>query len=238
MEEFTLSVELRDSLGSSNCRGIRRKGMIPGVVYCRGENSVPVAVNGNDFIKLARRASSSQLFTIKSPDKNLNGRIAVVKEVQKNYLAQSEPTHIDFMSLRPDAEFTIEVPLRVTGEPVGVKLSGGVLSTPLHKLAVSCLPKNIPQRLEIDVTNIDLGQSLHARDVKLPDGVKLAGNPEETVASVVAIRIVEEAAPAAEAAPADGAAAPAEGAAAPAEGAAAPAEGDAKAAPAKGGKEK
>jgi large subunit ribosomal protein L25 len=178
---------------------------------------------------LATKASSSQLFTLKSEDKNLNGKLAVVKEVQKDYLSKSAPIHIDFMALNPDAEFEIEVPVRVIGEAKGVKLSGGVLSVAVHRLAVSCLPKNIPQRLEVDVANIDLNESLQAKDVKLPEGVKLAGDPTETIASVVTIRVVEEAAPAAAAAaaPADGAAA-----AAPAEGAA-PADGAAKAPAAK-----
>jgi len=224
MEEFTLSVSSRESSGSSNCRGVRRNGFIPGVVYGGGETSKLITVNKNEFTKLATKASSSQLFTLKSDDKALNGRIAIVKEVQKDYLSQSAPIHIDFLALRPDVEFRVEVPVRVVGEPIGVKLSGGVLSVAVHKLAVSCLPKNIPQRIEVDVTNIDLNQSLQASAVKLPAGVKLAGSPDETIASVVTIRIVEEAAPVAAAA-AEGAAAPAEGAAAPAEGAAAPAEG-------------
>jgi large subunit ribosomal protein L25 len=201
---------------------VRRNGFIPGVVYGGGEASKLITVNKNEFTKLATKASSSQLFTLKSDDKDLNGRIAIVKEVQKDYLSQSAPIHIDFLALRPDAEFRVEVPVRVVGEPIGVKLNGGVLSVAVHKLAVSCLPKNIPQRIEVDVTNIDLNQSLQASAVKLPEGVKLAGSPDETIASVVTIRIVEEAAPAAAA---EGAAAPAEGAAAPAEGAAAPAEG-------------
>jgi large subunit ribosomal protein L25 len=220
MEEFTLSVASRNSAGSASCRGARRQGLIPGVVYGGGEPSMLITVDKNEFTKLATKASSSQLFTLKSEDKTLNGKLAVVKEVQKDYLSQSAPIHIDFLALRPDAEFEIEVPVRVVGDAKGVKLSGGVLSVAVHRLAVSCLPKNIPQRLEVYVTGIDLNESLQAKDVKLPDGVRLAGDPAETIASVVSIRIVEEAAPAAAAAPAAGAAAPAEGAAAPAEGAA------------------
>lgn len=229
MEEFTLLVASRNSAGSASCRGARRQGLIPGVVYGGGEPSMLITVDKNEFTKLATKASSSQLFTLKSEDKNLNGKLAVVKEVQKDYLSKSAPIHIDFMALRPDAEFEIEVPVRIIGEAKGVKLSGGVLSVAVHRLAVSCLPKNIPQRLEVDVTNIDLNESLQAKDVKLPEGVKLAGDPTETIASVVTIRVVEEAAPAAAAA-----AAPAEGAAAaaPAEGAA-PADGAAKAPAAK-----
>jgi large subunit ribosomal protein L25 len=224
MEEFTLSVASRNSAGSASCRGARRQGLIPGVVYGGGEPSMLITVDKNEFTKLATKASASQLFTLKSEDKTLNGKLAVVKEVQKDYLSQSAPIHIDFLALRPDAEFEIEVPVRIVGEAKGVKLSGGVLSVALHRLAVSCLPKNIPQRLEVDVTGIDLNESLQAKDVKLPEGVRLAGDPAETIASVVTIRIVEEAAPAAAAA-----AAPAEGAAAPAEGAAAAADGAAKA---------
>jgi large subunit ribosomal protein L25 len=218
MEEFTLSVSSRTSSGSSSCRGTRRQGLIPGVIYGAGDTPHMLSVDKNEFTRLATKASASQLFTLKSDDKALNGKLAIVKEVQKDYLSKSTPIHIDFLGLKPDAELEIDIPLKVTGEPIGVKLNGGVLSLAMHKLSVKCLPKNIPQRLLVDVTNIDINQSMQAKEVKLPEGVKLAGNPNDTVASVVTVRVVEEAAAAA---PAEGAAAaPAEGAAAaPAEGA-------------------
>ncbi|MDZ4786791.1 MAG: 50S ribosomal protein L25, partial [bacterium] len=199
------------------------------------ESSIAITLDFNEFVKLARKASSSQLFSLKSGTKNLNGRLAIVKDVQKNPMKRGEPLHIDLMTLKDDEELSIKVPLRVVGEPVGVKISGGVLSVALHQVSVSCLPKNIPQRLELDVSSIDLGQSLHAKDIKLPDGVRLSGNPEETVASVVAVRIVEEA-PAPTAVVAEGAT-PVEGAEGAATDAKAGEAGDAKdaAKPAKSG---
>jgi len=211
MQEFTLSVESRTNVGTSNCRNLRRQGFVPGIVYSRNEDSIPVVVKYNEFLKLARRAASSQLFTLKSEVQGLNGRIAIIKDVQKDYLNQGSPIHIDFLALREDVEVTMDVNLRVVGEPIGVKVSGGVLSVQVHEISVSCLPKNIPGRVEVDVTNIDLGESLHARDIVLPEGVQLAGEPDETIVSVVMIHVVEEAPAAEAAAPAEGEAA-AEGA--------------------------
>ncbi len=206
MQKFTLPIESRDSIGSSKCGVLRRKGFLPGILYAAHEQSTPVCVNKNEFIKLAQKATSSQLFTLKSENKNLDGRITLIKGIQKDYIKNSDPIHVDFMAIREDQELEIEVPLKFVGEPVGVKIGGGVLSVAMHEILVSCLPKNIPDRISLDVSGVELDQSLHASDIILPEGVTLAMEPDETIVSVVEIRVVEEA-PVVEAAPAEGEAA-------------------------------
>lgn len=210
MQQFILPVDPRQGVGSSKCGVLRRQGLLPGIIYGAAAESIAVSVNKNEFIKLARKATSSQLFTLKSSDKNLDGRITIVKDIQKDPLGSADPLHLDLMAIREDEELTLDVPLKIVGEPVGVKLSGGVLSVAVHEITISCLPKFIPDRISLDVSGVELDQSLHAKDIQLPEGVSLATDPEDTIVSVIEIRTVEEAPVAA--APAEGAV-PAEGAA-------------------------
>lgn len=236
METFEIEIEARSSAGSRIGRRSRAVGKVPCVVYGRGLTPTMGAVNEREFVRLAKLARTSQVFTLKSANSSFHGKSALVKEVQKEYVG-GRVLHVDFQALRDDEEVMVRVLLRFSGEAPGVKNEGGILAVATHDLAVRCLPKKIPSELSVDVSKLDLGKSIHASAITLPEGVRLAGNPEETLVSVVEVKIVEEAKPAetAAAATAEGAAAaPAEGAAAaPAEGAAAPADakgGDAKAA--------
>jgi large subunit ribosomal protein L25 len=229
VKEFTVNIQKRNEMGSSAMRRFRNAGLIPSVLYGRGQDSVSALLPARDFLQLAQQARISQVWRFKSEDKDLNDRMAIVKEVQQEFVS-GKVTHVDFQVLHENEEIHVEIPLRVVGEAPGVKVENGILSVSAHELAVMCLPKAIPQLIEIDISSLALGQSIHAKDIALPAGVRLYGDPEETIVSVVTVRqtkLAEE----------EGAQAAAEGAAAPAEGAAAaPAAGAA--APAKGGKEK
>jgi large subunit ribosomal protein L25 len=240
--DFTLDVEKRQELGANAAKRLRAQGFVPTVVYARGEAAVACAVSQKEFVKAAQSARISQVFTFRSKDSEINGRSAIVKEIQRDGIA-GRVLHVDFQALHENEEIVVRIPLSITGEAQGVKLDGGILTVSAHEISVSCLPKLIPQSIEVNVAELRLGQSIHAQDITLPQGVRLSGNPLETIVSVVAVRQVVEETPAAVEG-AEGAAAGAEGAAAaPAEGAAAApagadAKGAAKAAPAdeKGGK--
>ena len=227
MANFELDVEPRVGGGSSVAKRLRAGGLLPSVVYARGQESMSCSVGLKQFVQLAQKAKSSTVFTLKSSASNLNGRLAIVKDIQKAGLS-GKVLHVDFQALKENEAITVQVPLRIFGEPVGVKLDGGILSVVAYEISLSCLPKDIPQELDLDVSDVKLGGSVHAKDLKLPAGVKLAGDEDETIASVVAVRQTVEAA-ATEADAAAAAAAPAAGAAAPAAGAtAAPAAAGAK----------
>jgi large subunit ribosomal protein L25 len=224
MEQVTIEVENREAVGSAENRRMRKTGRIPSVVYSHGEASVAVSVPEKEFLRAAKASKSSQIFTLKSKNSKLDGKSAVVKEVQKDYL-KGLVLHIDFQAIREDEELTVRIPLRMVGEAPGVKLDGGILTVVSHELAIRCLPKLIPSDIAVDVSELRMGDSIHAEKLTLPQGVRLAGNPGETIVSVVAIRniVEEETAAATPGAAEAGAAAPAEGAAAaaPAAGAAA-----------------
>jgi len=218
VENFTIEVSERVSTGKGSANRSRREGLIPGVAYHRHDKPTPVEVPYKEFTILAQKARRSQVFTFKSSSSSLNGKAAIVKEIQQDYL-KGRVVHVDFQTLKDDEQITVEVPIKVVGEAPGVKVEKGILTVVTHEVAVRCLPKNIPNVIEVDVTSLNLGESIHAEQLKLGTGVTLSDNPHETIVSVVIPRAVEEEAkPAAEAAAAEGAAA-----AAPAAGAAAPA---------------
>lgn len=217
MLEYTLQIEPKSGSGSADSRRARSQGMIPAVLYHRGEASLSAVLNSREFIKAASQAKTSQVFRSKSSKSELNDKSLLVKEVQRDHIKGSI-LHVDFQVLRDDEEIVVEIPLTFVGEALGVKLDNGILTYVAHEIEVSCLPRLIPEKIEIDISQLRLGQSIHAGDIKLSEGVTLAGNEDQTIVSVVAARAEEVAAPVV-----DPAAASAEGAAAaaPAEGAAA-----------------
>lgn len=214
MEAFSISLTLRDETGSSAARRVRREGQIPAIIYHRGEEAITASVDYNQFYNIATRAKSSQLFNIVCDDPRLNGRSALVKDIQQHFVS-GKLLHVDFQALRDDEEITVEVPLNIVGEAPGVKLGGGILTVIRHSIKVSCLPKNIPSSLDVSVAALDLGQSIHAGDIQMPTGVEYIGDEEDTIVSITVAGAEEVAAtPAEGAAPADGAAAAATPAAA------------------------
>ncbi len=197
MESLDINIEPRDAEGSRAARRYRSKGQIPAVVYHRGENAVSALVDYNQFIQVASRSTSAQLFNLKSGEKHLNGRMALVKGVQKDYLS-GKVLHVDFQALRDDEEITVEVPVSIVGEAPGVKSEGGVLTVMRHSLKVSCLPKNIPSNIQVSIAELHLGQSIHIGEVGLPEGVVALEGEDEPVVSVTTQRQEEEVKPAEE----------------------------------------
>ena len=211
MEGFELELAPRERMGSSASRQYRKEGLIPTVVYSHGQKGMNALVSSREFVRLARLSRTSQIFSFKSSESTLNGVSAFVRSIQRDHLT-GDVVHVDFQSFREDEEISVEVGLKFVGEAKGVKLDGGILTMAMHAVTVRCLPKSLPQEIQVDVSDLSIGHSLHLRDLKLPEGVKVEGEPGETVAAVVSIHVVVEE-PTAAAAAVEGAA-PAEGAAA------------------------
>ncbi len=207
MENFTIEVSERATIGKASANRCRREGFIPAVAYHKAEKPLAVQVPLKEFTALASKARRSQVFTFKSSVSSLNGKAAIVKEVQQDYL-KGRVIHVDFQTLKDDEEITVDVPVKLVGESPGVKNQGGILAVVTHEVSVSCLPKYIPAAVTVDISALALGQSIHAEQLVLGEGVTLVDDGSETIVSVVASRAEEEAKPAAaEAAPAAGAAA-------------------------------
>lgn len=222
MQEISINVTPRLLTGKAEANRARRNNLIPAVIYSKNKTNLAITVGYTEFYAAAKASKSSQLFTLKSEDptlKDLVGRKALVKEIQKDYLKDCL-THVDFQLLEKGQAVSVDVPLHIKGEAPGVKTSGGVLAIVSHEIKISCLPEAIPEYVEVDISKLELGDSIHANEITLPAGIKLVSRSDETLVSVVASKtesILAEAAKAPEAVAADAATAAAatpEGAAA------------------------
>jgi large subunit ribosomal protein L25 len=153
-------------------------------MYHRGEDSVSVVLDLQEFTTLAKQAKPSQVFTLKSESERLNGRPVLVRDIAKNSV-KGNVLHVDLQAMREDEEVTLAIPVRLSGEAPGVKIDKGILSWMVHEITVACLPKSIPSEIVVDVSKLGLGQSIHAREVVLPEGVSLVDEPDETIVTVV-----------------------------------------------------
>lgn len=187
MEELRLAIEKRTEQGSAACRRLRRSGRIPGVIYSHGDAALPIDMPRKEFVHMAERARSTQVFRFESSDPELDGRHGLVKEVQQDFV-KHEVLHVDFRELRAGEVLQVEVPVHIVGESVGVKDQGGLLRVALHEISVNCAPANIPSLLQIDISNLALGEHITAGELPLPAGVELAIDADEVVVNVAAPR--------------------------------------------------
>lgn len=203
-QKIELTIETRQS-GRAQSRGLRNSKMVPGIIYGAIENK-NVSVHVNDLLKYNTRAYENALLNLKSSDSTLNGKVALIKSVQVNPLSR-KPEHVDFFAIDLKKSVRVSVEVKIEGKAIGIS-EGGLLNIVTRQVEVECLPTAIPEFLSLDVSNLGVGQSLHASELTMPDGVKLISRPEITIAAVVEQEDEVVAAPAA-AAPA--AAAPAAG---------------------------
>ncbi len=211
MQRMALKAQLREGVGKGAARTVRRSGLIPGILYGRGRDPKPVIVDTKAFSAVIHTHAGLNVLIDLELAGNGGGEpaIVMVKEVQRDVF-RHQPIHVDFhaISLTDRREFHVPVVLKGTAKGVA---EGGVVEHHLREVLVECLPTEIPEQFELDVTELLVGRSLHASDVTIPEGVVLKTPQEEVVVTVLVPRVHEEAAPAAAAA-AEVAPAPAEGA--------------------------
>jgi len=233
MEFAKVNVDIRAAAKKGAARKVRSGGQVPGVLYGRKREPIAVSFNEKELmtsLDKEKRRNTVLKLTVRDAGKS-EEITAMVRDAQVNPLSR-RLVHVDFLAVDLNAEVRVTVPLVLTGKAIGVT-NGGNLHQSMHMVPVAAKPAAIPTKLEVDVSALDIGDALHVSDLKLGEGVRVALDAKEAIASVVAPKAekVEEVA----AAPVEGAV-PAEGAAAPAAGGAAPAAGAA-AAPAAGKKE-
>lgn len=213
-----LKVESRSTQGTGAARAMRRDGQVPAVIYGRGRDPVPLAVNGVELGRLLEKIHPESTIV----ELSLDGATVrtLIREVQRHPVRPGI-VHVDFYEIRAGEKIRLEVPIHCVGIPDGVRNQGGTLDQVIRNVAIEVLPADIPERVELDVTALTIGKSLHISDLKIAAG-EILMDPALTVCTVVAPRVEEVAA--AVAAPAEGVAVEGEVAAAPVEGAAAVAE--------------
>jgi large subunit ribosomal protein L25 len=197
-----LSVQPREALGKSAVGRLRRQGLVPAVLYGGGAAPVPLAVSPVDVQRtLHAHAAGGVLVNLRLPGE-AEPRTAVVRDLQFDPLREGL-LHVDFQAVRMDEEITVEVPIHVVGDAVGVREQSGVLALLLRTVEVSCLPSLIPERIDIDVSPLRIHDVLTVADLRLPDGVRVTTPGGQALATVSPPMAEEAAAPAAAAAAAE-----------------------------------
>jgi large subunit ribosomal protein L25 len=206
MDHVVLTAQKRANTGSAEAARLRRNGKIPAVVYGRSGQAMPIVLDALEFGRKIKGVSESTLLNL-----SVDGaqHEVFVKDTQRD-IFKGAFLHVDFYEVEKGKALHAKVPVHVVGTAQGVR-EGGVLEAPLHELEVECLPKDLPEHIDVDVSNLKGNESIHVRDLKLASGVKILTNPEQVVALVKFAKAeTAEAAPAAAAAAAPAAAPAAE----------------------------
>jgi len=197
MATATLSATKRAGTGKGVARSLRRDGSIPGVIYGRTREAQPLAINARELLRLLERISAENTVI----DLTIDGKTArtLIRQIQRHPLKR-DILHVDLQELVAGEKVEVKIPLVMQGVPAGVRTSGGILDQVMRELRVRVDPAHIPARIDVDVTELNIGHSIHVNEIVIPAGVEVLDDDESTVATVVAPKEIEEPAPAAEAA--------------------------------------
>ncbi|OSS42410.1 LSU ribosomal protein L25p [Desulfurella amilsii] len=173
-----LKAQIRDT--KAEAKALRRQSLIPAVMYGRGQDPINLSLDKKETVAVLRKARRTDIFEVAFEDKTFR---CIIKEVQKHPVT-SEVYHVDFYKFDPSKHINIEVPIVLKGDAKGVK-AGGDLYQPRKKITLNSLPDSIPNEIALDVSNLDIGDSIHAFDLELPEGVKIASSRNFEIVGVV-----------------------------------------------------
>lgn len=190
MERHSIEAELRTKTGKGAARQIRRSGLIPGVVYGRGNDPRAIKVDPQDIEKLLLSNSIFDL-TFVGEDGKEDEATVIIKDYQKDVIKQNL-LHVDFQFISMDEKITVSVPMHLEGEAAGVR-DGGVLQQLLREIEIDALPEEIPEEITIDISELEVGESLSVSDLELPEGIDLVTGSDEVIVTVVTpTELIEE----------------------------------------------
>ncbi len=194
MAQNTLIVKQRYRVGKGGARQVRREGNVPSILYGRETEPIPIVVNPNDLKEaLSTEAGENTLLEIKiQGDGDEVSKLALLRDIQFDFLT-SKPIHLDFQEVLMKEKLHVRIPVKFIGIATGVKNSHGILEEILREIEIECLPKDIPNFFEVDVSELDLGDSIHISDLKISEELTVLHEPEDTVVTVLAPRVEEEA---------------------------------------------
>lgn len=192
MQQKQLNVELRSKTGKGISRQLRSADMVPGVVYGKGMDPMAVSIKYRELqAAMAGEGGQNNLITLVGGG-SLDQSMAIIVDLQRDAV-KGTYKHVDLHRVNMSEKLRVTVPVVLKGAAAGVK-EGGLLDLAHHELHVECLPGNIPDHIEIDITNLAIAHSIHVNEIPVPEGVKLLDNPKTPVVSVLGR--AKEAAPA------------------------------------------
>jgi len=191
LDIVNLNAESRTAVGKGPARTLRREGKVPAVLYGPTSDPVMLTVNARDLETVLKKGRGGQsLMKLNFENGSQTQRTVMLKELQVHPLSR-EMIHADFFEIDMKRKIRVNVPVVTSGKSVGVEL-GGMLQIIRRELEVFCLPMEIPESIEIDVTNLDIGDSVHVEEVPLPEGVEIAADVNFTVVTVLSPKKEEE----------------------------------------------
>jgi large subunit ribosomal protein L25 len=191
-ENATLKAAMRTETGKGAMRRLRRDGRIPAVVYGRGEETRPLSVDAHDFEMLTKQHSLDTTIvelSIEGAGRKGGKLRTLIAEVQ-NHPYKPQVLHVDFQQIHAGERVTVQVPIRLQGTAAGVR-AGGVLQHVLHDVELECAVEEIPEALEVDVSALEIGDSVHVYDLSVPENVELLVDAERTVCTVAPPTVLE-----------------------------------------------
>lgn len=182
MQQKTMSIELREKVGKGVARKLRANGRVPGVVYGKGVEPVAVSVSAKELAgAIAGEGGRNNLITLQGGG-SLNGSVVIVADLQKAAL-KGTFVSVDLHKINMDEKVRVHVPVALVGTAAGVK-EGGMLDVVMHSVDLECLPAQIPEHVEVDVTGLAIGHAIHVGELTLPAGVKALDDPKATIVSI------------------------------------------------------
>ena len=195
-KDFRVQAKPRDGRGKNDARRARRAGMVPITVYGGGAETVAAVAQLSDLAAILRSESGrNTIFTI---DVEGLGESEVMFHDRQIDPVRGRLIHADLTRLVKGQKIEVTVPLHLTGEPLGVREKQGVLEQIIREIEIRCEPRDIPDTLDVDVSHLDVHDTLHVSDIKVSDGVEILNDPELVLATVTIVKEEAEAAPAAE----------------------------------------
>jgi len=195
MERRELTVELRSKTGKGISRQLRAQGLIPGIVYGKGMEAVAVSVNPRELnAAIAGEGGHNNLLTLKGGE-GLDGNVVIVADLLRDPLKR-KAMHVDLHKINLTEKIKVEVPINLVGTAAGV-IAGGLLDFAKHVIEVECLPTQIPEHIDVDVTELTINHSIHVGDLVIPAGVKVLDDSRAAIVSILGKSKEEEEGPAA-----------------------------------------
>jgi large subunit ribosomal protein L25 len=197
-KQVSLKVFPRAGVGRQVAKRSRAEGMIPAVIYGAHTKPTPIQVPEGEVTRIFKHATSENMLVQLSVEEkgNASERLAFIQEIQHHPLTD-RVLHLDFHEVRANEKLHARVPIRARGEAEGVRTSGGVLEQALRELDVECFPKDLPERIEVDVSALVIGANIHVKELKVPENVTVLSHADVSVFTVLAPTKEEEVAPAA-----------------------------------------
>lgn len=184
MASAALSAQPREGTGKGSARKLRAAGRVPAVIYGHGEETRKLSVDAHELMTLFSKIRVENTVITMNIEGEAQPSQALVREVQR-HAYREDVVHVDFYQIHAGEAITVDVPIRVIGSAPGVK-AGGVLQHALSEIEVRCMPDRIPDVLEVDISGLEIGDSVHVSDMVQPEGVEFLVDPERTVCSVMA----------------------------------------------------